>query len=154
MAARLAALVGAVALPAAVPSSSYYAVQDSMMQVKVSIVGVMESPWPAVRMLAASIETGMSTSESSLAHVTYVSLAGMRDATTFYMIYVGLEADGTFLGYYNDGFGPTGNVSYTYLDGGACAWNYTTAAGSGARPRGAGPPRGGRPGARPAARRG
>jgi len=129
MAARLAALVGAVALPAAVPSSSYYAVQDSMVMVKVAIVDVMESPWPAVQMIAASIETGMSTSESSLAHVTYVSLAGMRDATTFYMIYVGLEDDGTFIGYYNDGFGPTGNVSYTYLDGGACAWNYTKACG-------------------------
>ena len=56
-------------------------------------------------------------------------VAGMRDATTFYMIYVGLEDDGTFIGYYNDGFGPTGNVSYTYLDGGACAWNYTKACG-------------------------
>ena len=115
------------------------ALREALVDMEKILLRTMSVPWPYLDVVTYMVESGSVglSKMTTLASVQFGIISSMsRWPDEFYMIYVGFEVDGTFLGYYNEDSllaskGARGHL-FTHLDGASCAWNYTKACGGSA----------------------
>ena len=110
-----------------------YQRQAHLQTVKEVMRGEVETPLLPLQIVAESFRTGTitvplsATGFETLRQVLFGLIRAMSNTPSITAIYVALDSDGTFLGYYNKGITighGEENFTMTLLNGQTCAWDY------------------------------
>ena len=154
------ALVGLVAAAAAAVAGGDGSFALTLNELRLNeivwrLTNAIQTPWTPIGIVAQGVASGAVADLAVPGDLAFCRsqlwdiVRTLRNDSAVYMMYLGAEADGSFVGYYNEGQSSRGpDFYYTLLDGWNCDWEYATACGGDAYPCPAG-----YPGANPACRR-